>query len=265
MTSIGKWFKTIEIIIAKLTAYRLNFFLQVLGPFLVFFFVKYNLWTAIYQDNYEIILKGFTLNEMIQYHLWVMILGLIGNGYTGWDLSQEIRLGRVSTYLIYPFNLWEFHTASFLAFQVMQILISLFTLSVTSFFGIIEIPSIEILLIGYLYIFFVSLMWFSIQYFTGILAFWVEQTWMIRVLINHIAIFLSGALLPLSFFPESVTALIKYTPFPYMIYVPTQYLMGEQVSLLFGAQVIAAWMLIFLGLNILVWRRGLKLYSGAGM
>ncbi len=48
MTNISKWWITIKISWVKHTAYRLNFFLQIIGPSLVFFFVKYNLWSSIY-------------------------------------------------------------------------------------------------------------------------------------------------------------------------------------------------------------------------
>ena len=90
-----KWLETIKVCWSKYTAYRLNFFLQIIGPGLVFFFIKYNLWNSIYRGDTEIVLGNFTLPEMIQYHVWSMIVGLISIGHTSMNLSEDIRMGRI--------------------------------------------------------------------------------------------------------------------------------------------------------------------------
>ena len=40
------------------------------------------------------------------------------------------------------------------------------------------------------------------QYIIGILAFWLDETWVMRVLVGLIAQFLSGSILPLEFYPS---------------------------------------------------------------
>ena len=80
MVHVLKWWQTIKISWSNHTAYRMNFFLQVIGPALVFFFVKYNLWSSIYADKSVEIIKGYTLSQMIDYHVWAMIVGLLAKG-----------------------------------------------------------------------------------------------------------------------------------------------------------------------------------------
>ena len=81
MTNISKWWITIKISWVKHTAYRLNFFLQIIGPSLVFFFVKYNLWSSIYAGEEDLIIKGFDFQAMIQYHLWAFVVSLVAQGH----------------------------------------------------------------------------------------------------------------------------------------------------------------------------------------
>ena len=82
---------------------------------------------------------------------------------------------------------------------------------------------------------------------------------------NITTTFLSGAVIPLDLFPEALRAVLAYSPFPYMVYYPVKVAMGQlslepQVFL-----ILTAWTLVFAALNVLVWRRGLRLYTGAGM
>ena len=106
-----KWWQTIKISWSNYTAYRMNFFLQIIGPALVFFFVKYNLWSSIYDGDAHMTIKGYNLDQMITYHIWSMIVGLVAQGMSALNLAEDIRMGRISSYLIYPIDFLEYHTA----------------------------------------------------------------------------------------------------------------------------------------------------------
>ena len=265
LNELKKWSETIKISWSKYTAYRLNFFLQIIGPTIVFFIIKYNLWSTIYKSSESEVIANFTLDRMLTYHAWVLITGLLVTSYTSMNLAEDIRMGRISTYLIYPFNFWEFHTASFLGFQTLQLLICTVFLVAMSFLGFLGIPSWYYLFHGLLYSLFVGFFWFVIQYFFGLLAFWLEETWMLRVSFLLISSFLSGAYFPLDVYPEWLLNILNYTPFPYMGYYPVKIFMGEVTSFLPLYLNIACWTL---GVGIvvtLIWKRGLKLYTAAGM
>ena len=266
LINLHKWWSTIKVSWVKYTTYKLNFFLTIIGPSLVFFFVKYNLWSSIYgpAEN-KLMIQGFNFDQMINYHLWAFIISLVASGFASWNLSDDIRLGRISSYLIYPFNFWEFHTASWMGFQVLQIIIAGVTLSSCIFFGVITLPALDLLITGVAFTTFISLFWFTLQYFTGILAFWLEETWILRVILSIIATFLSGAIIPLDLFPDYLVSFLSYTPFPYLSYYPIKIFQGEQVDLFRGIVMISSWTLIMATLNHYVWKRGMKLYTAAGM
>lgn len=265
MSNTAKWIQTMKISWVKTTAYRLNFFLQVIGPALIFFFVKYSLWKTIYDSNPSETIRGYTFSAMITYHIWSFVVSMIGQGHTALNMSQDIRLGRISSYLIYPFNFWEFHTASFLSFQILQILISIVTLSIFLMTGILESISMFNFLLGLGASIYVSLFWYVLQYLTGIIGFWLEETWIIRVSLQVITVFLSGAVFPLDLFPDFWRAILDYTPFPYLTYYPIKVFMGAPVPLLKFAMTLGGWFIIVVFLNVIIWRKGIKNYTAAGM
>ena len=265
MSHTSKWIQTMKISWVKTTAYRLNFFLQVIGPALIFFFVKYSLWKTIYQSSQDEIIQGYTFSAMITYHIWSFVVSMIGQGHTALNMAVDIRMGRISSYLIYPFNFWEFHTASFLSFQVLQVFISIITLGIFLFTGILDSLSPLNFLLGLSASIYVSIFWFVLQYLTGIIGFWLEETWIIRVSLQVVTVFLSGAVFPLDLFPELWRNVLDYTPFPYLTYYPIKIFMGQEVPIFKFIYTLGAWMLFTLVINTIVWRRGIRNYTAAGM
>lgn len=265
MGNLLKWWQTIKISWSNHTAYRMNFFLQVIGPALVFFFVKYNLWSSIYANDHDVVIKGYTFSQMIEYHTWAMIVGLLAKGHSAMNLSEDIRLGRISSYLIYPFNFWEFHTASFLSFQFLQTIIVSFTLFFVWSMGILQMPALEVLINGFFYSFFVSFFWFSLQYLTGLIGFWLEETWILRVILDIMTAFLSGAIIPLELYPKWFLNILEWTPFPYLTFYPVKTFMGQNSDLGFSYIIVSFWICLFCLINHLIWKKGVRLYTAAGM
>lgn len=263
---LDKWWQTMKISWSKITAYKLNFVFVILGPSLVFFFIKYNLWSAIYSVSPDMVIQGYDFDSMVRYQIWVLVVALVGQGHNSMNLAEDIRLGRISSYLIYPFNFWQFHSAHFLAFQVIQLVASGVVVTAVASSGLLSQLSWQALWSGYLFSLYVGFFWFALQYLIGVMAFWLEETWVLRVLLVNVSLFLSGALLPLEIFPPWLVRILQYSPFPYITYVPTKLFMGEydgSIGLALG--VLTMWLGLVLLFTQWVWRRGLKLYTAAGM
>lgn len=266
--SLAKWLQTIQICWTKYTTYRLNFFLQIIGPALVFFFIKYQLWNAIFHgENTQApaTIGNYDFESMITYHGYALVVGLLTQGHAAMNLAEDIRLGRISAYLIYPFNFWEFHTANFIAFQLLQVIITALTLIIFSLTDLLALPSLSMILVAYLYCLFVSCFWFALQFFTGLLGFWLEETWILRVMLQILATFLSGAIIPIDLFPAWGQALLDYTPFPYLSFYPIKVFLGETSHLFKGLVMISLWSFVFIIINQRIWRRGIRHYTAAGM
>ncbi len=265
-TEGAKWKQTLEISWSNLMAYKMNFLLLIVGPTIVFFFVKYNVWTSIYAMDGVDDIRGYNLERMLGYQVWVMIVGFLAQGYMGTRLAEDIRLGRISSYLLYPFEFWKFHTAKFLAFQVLEILVAAVTLGATLLLGLVKLPEWEMLAAGALFSLLVGFFWFAVSYAIGLAAFWLEETWVLRVLFMTVSNFLSGAVLPLEIFPRWIRTLLDYTPFPYVTFVPVKIFMGQATGSLWAASAnVLLWTLLAGLLAGAIWKRGITLYTAAGM
>ncbi len=241
--------------------------MKVIGPMLVFLFIKYSIWSSIYADDPQQLIGGYTLQEMLVYHLWFLVVALMGMAYFGVDLADDIRLGKISSYLIYPFNLWEFHAAKFVALQVIQLGIACLTIGVVYLvLGDFMNPwNTANVIWGLLLSLQVACLWFGIQYITGLLAFWLETTWTLRVILQYLMQFLSGAIIPLELYPDWLVRILNYTPFPYLGFVPVKTYMGAYEEVGFAMIILAFWTGVMVLLATWIWRRGLRLYTAAGM
>lgn len=263
---LQKFWQTVLISLQKHMAYKINFFLMMIGPALVYLFIQYNLWTAVYSLKEGMSIQGYDLHQMLQYNFWVFVVQIVGKGHNSMDLALDIRFGRISAYLLYPFGLWYFQLASFCAFQMIQIVVSMSTMAFFVATGLLEFVSALALLKGLAFAMLVSFTWFNLQFIIGVMGFWLEETWVLRVILMTVTAFLSGAVLPLEIFPEWFVAVLDYTPFPLLTYVPVKYFM-DQAVMGFGLAmaVLLAWNTLILAVGGFVWSRGLRLYTAAGI
>jgi ABC-2 type transport system permease protein len=105
---------------------------------------------------------------------------------------------------------------------------------------------------------------FLLQYAVAMLSFWSERASAIEEVWFSLFIFLSGMLAPLDFYPPIVRNIAEFTPFPYMVYVPAELLLGHDVPLFKAAVVLSGWGVGSFVLNRVLWRQGLKRYSAMG-
>jgi len=260
---MSKWLACMRVVWSNLLVYKINFMLQAFAPLLVFLFIKTSLWTVIYQGHPWAI-AGYSLQQMLTYHLWILVVTLISLGAASQDLSEDIRLGRITAYLLYPFSLFEFHAAGFLARQCVKLAVALLTLlGATALLGM-QAPLgkiIQALTLAFL----AGVFWFALNYLFGLLGFWLEETWTFTVMIQIIAQFFSGAIIPLELYPAWLVRLLALTPFPYLGFVPAKLMMGQDLNFFFALLVLLCWIIAALGLGQVVYQKGLRSYTAAGM
>lgn len=264
-TAPNPWLSTVRLSLSHQMAYKVNFLLLVIAPSLVFFLVKYNFWSSLYILSGKESLQGYSLETMLQYQAYVLLVTLLAQGYNNMALAEDIRLGRISSYLLYPFSFWKFHTGSFAAFQLLQIGTASLTLAVIFITELIPSPSLSSLAAGILLSTLSAVLWFSVQFCLGLLAFWLEETWVLRVMFIITAAFFSGSFLPLEFFPATLREIMIWLPFPYLTYEPVRAFMGTIDSLGRACTIVVVWISVIALIAGIMWRRGVKLYTAAGI
>jgi len=261
-----KWQASLSISLSRSLTYKLNFLSMMTVPVLIFFAIKYSLWSSIYAVNPQQEIQGYTLSRMIEYQFWILIFDLFIRSYFfSQNVSSDIRLGKISSFLIYPFSFLAYQFNLFLSDKVLQFVIALSCLILVLSLGWIDLPSFSRLSKAFALILTVALYWFFIQMIIGFLSFWLDETWSLNVAIRFISAFFSGSILPLDFFPSFLSQILYWTPFPYLVYLPISLLMGEDIDFLRCFVILCCWTFCFFLISKIIWKKGLKLYTAAGI
>lgn len=266
MSFASKFLVTMRICLVQLMAYRLNFLLLVIAPAFVFFVIKFNLWYSLFREHSQQVIMGYDLPRMLEYQALTLVVALLSQSYSNLKLSEDIRLGRISAFLLYPFEFLGFHCAAFFANTLLQLVLCVGLLCGLAELGWLPSLSVEGAFLGMLFGCFSALLWFLLMFMIGLLAFWIEETWVIRVILLVCTSFFSGSLIPLELFPQWLRSLLVYLPFPYLTFLPVKIFSGDpNYSFAPALAMLCLWIGALILLIKLVWRRGIRLYSAAGI
>jgi ABC-2 type transport system permease protein len=183
----------------------------------------------------------------------------------GSGLLKMIKSGEITNYLIKPISSIPFLFFAFVGQTWMSLVYSTFTLIA----GLIILPPLGIInylafIVFCILAFIVSI---SCNLLVGIVSFYVVEAGGIKNMFNHIIRILSGALIPLTLFPEMMRTLTLLSPFPLFAFTPTYVLQNalswRELTQLFAISLFWAIGLFFT--MTYLWKRALKQYEGIGI
>ncbi len=211
---------------------------------------------------------NFSLNSLdfARYFFAVFLARQLTVVWVIFEFEKEVVEGKLSPRLLQPIDPVFHHLAGhiserFARLPFVFLLIGFFFILYPQAFWIPTLPNLLLFILAALLAFALR---FLIQYTLAMLAFWTERATALENFWFLFFLFLSGMIAPLEVFPEAVRNIAMMTPFPYLINFPASILVGLPVDLTRGFLSIIAWFMIFLGANRLLWRAGLKRYSGMG-
>lgn len=186
------------------------------------------LWIAIYDQGGKI--GDYSFKELFTYYLLQIIIYQLATTFISWDIIQEIKDGFFSQYLLKPVSYIKWQFTSNMAFKASEI--------VFTFLGLVLLISIIhkhlILPSSYLNLFHTvflimlsAILSFLLEFIIGITAFWITNTYNFRFLIEILARFFSGSLIPLSLLPKSIFFIGQFLPFQFLTFVPIQVYLGK--------------------------------------
>lgn len=213
------------------------------------------LWKSIYGQSVSISNRTFE-----QMKLYILVSTTIAAFYAYpsiYFLSMDIKHGEVAYSLIRPIDFqlqFIFKNLGIIMTMAVTILpcffICIFLLHVT-----VAFESFFFAVIGT----FIGILTCVLFDFTlGTLCFWTENSWGITFIRQFAIQFLSGAFIPLDFFPGFVKkVLINWLPFSGIIYIPVQFLVNPPALGYFMLRVSIqlGWCIMLLWLGRLLYRR----------
>jgi ABC-2 type transport system permease protein len=183
------------------------------------------------------------------------------------EMDRQVRLGQLSHHLLRPAPLyWKLvgHQLCDNAIRLPVVLaIVLLGLWLFDAWSGIDAERLPLFLLSLV---LAILIHFHLELTIGLTAFWTDQSWAFEDFYIIAFYLLTGFYVPLTMFPDTFQAILAWLPWRYMFGLSAELLVGEHQSTeilwLLGRQVF--WLGVSAGLALLLWRRGLRRFTGAG-
>ncbi|MEK4362120.1 ABC-2 family transporter protein [Paenibacillus sp. FSL M8-0212] len=259
MREISKSVKS-NLIIARQTflnsmVFRTNYIIDIVVD-LIFVLLSIMLWTTIFKDNPS---QNITsLATLITYVGLTKIVAQIDMKFV-WDIQSRILSGEIAIELVRPIKLRTYLFAQELGRYFNNLLIKTIPLYVLIYFLFgIDLPkSFSAVLLFILSIFLSYILLFNLNYITALAAFWITKLFSLSVFKDQTIRLLSGAIVPLWFFPDWLFSITKYLPFAGIVFLPLNIYLGKvsttETIEAFMLQII--WILITTFIGSMMWKK----------
>jgi len=253
----------IRLAFLKFLAYRLRYYTGVLTYtiYVAGFYFRYRALFASSTHGGNLI-GGLTLDEMITY----VAISWIGRSFyfnnIARELSGQIRDGEIAMQLIKPYNLQTVMMFEVVGESIFRLL--LFTLPimivVVPLFGIQGPPDPALYGWSFLSFSLALVIYTQFNFLLGCVAFYTKNIQGVLRAKMVAMDFLTGVLVPFTFFPEWFQTVVSWLPFQGISYIPVTIYLGKRpgAELFAGLAVQLAWSVILYALARLVWNRAVK-------
>ena len=228
-------------------------------------FINYYLWMAIYGSADNAVLGGLDRNEMIVYVFMSYIVASVAMVSISNIVSKDVVKGNIAMTLIKPMD----YRISLIA-QSVGTLVYHFILPGLFVWAGLEIYKVSILKMPFVSIENVALFLISVllsflinvlfDFCFGMIAFFTTYIFGLQMVKTAVLSFLTGQLIPLSFFPEAVQRIFDYLPFSSMLYTPVMIYLGKYSGkmLVFVLMRQTVWVILLYLLGSIIWRQVTK-------
>jgi ABC-2 type transport system permease protein len=207
--------------------FRLGTLVLIAGNIL-YLIVVYFLWKAIYASAGTDIVNGMTFSDTLIYLVLATALFNFMEMYIVWEMGRDIQSGKIALNLLKPM---EYRSYEFWACSGAFVTQFFFTFLPT--FAVVAIVTHGAIHFGWNLLFFViSVIMavsinYSIDFLVGTICLYTESIWGINIMKQVIVMLLSGATVPIAFFPEPLKTIVYYLPFQSIYNAPLTMLLDD--------------------------------------
>lgn len=221
-------------------------------------------WNAVNQSSNQ----SLNITQLTSYFLisrGIAEIAMVNNYNFGRTLQKRIKSGEITNYMIKPVKILPYMCF----YTIGQLGLNLIIALTSIVLGIIISPPASPLSLILFPIFFLTALMISLglNIFMGLISFLTAEASGFKNVFTHITRILSGALVPLTLFPENLRKIVLLTPFPGMIFGPANALKTQEINneVLLNLTVSFAWGAILLLLMIYFWKKLLAKYEAIGI
>lgn len=225
-------------------------------------------WLAIYGDRRQV--GSFTRSDMITYYLVISVAWYVIGGRINAQIARAIKDGTLAHQLLKPYTAlasqvleeqcWKLVSLTLaLPLYLVLVLYFRYDLHLT-----LSLPRLALALVSTLAS---AVIFIILEIILGILAFWTTNTRNFFEVYDLLLILASGELVPISLFPSPLDSALNALPFRFTFSFPVEIFLGklDPAQTAWGLLAQLAWLAILFALARLLWMRGLRRYSAAGM
>ncbi len=241
--------------------FRLSAVVMVTGN-LLYLIVVYFLWKAVYASAGTDIVNGMTFSDTLIYLVLATALFNFMEMYTVWEIGRSIQSGQIVLDLLRPmayrrYLFWAysgtFVTQFFFTFLPTFIVVAAVTHGAIHF-------GIGLLFFVLSVVMSVSIN-YSIDFLVGTICLYTGSIWGINIMKQVIVLLLSGATIPIAFFPEPLRTVVYHLPFQSIYNAPLSILLDgslqpQTVCTTLGTQFL--WCIVMMLLSKLFWKVSLR-------
>ena len=257
-----KYLLTFRLALSNAFMYRGNL-IAGFATYAMFIFVFLYLWRAIYASGG---VEGLTLTQVIWYLCVTEIISFGANTRVYATISDDVKSGAIAYQLLRPYGYIGYQFASAMGPATVNILLfgAVGAALGMAFVGPISGYALWTLFPGVLSLLLGVSLYFFVQMFIGLSAFFIEDPYGINLLFGKF-VFMFGTFLPIEFLPGWLQSFARKMPFSYVSWAPARLLVGYSRELFLSAVPVQIfYLLLFMGLCALMLHLGRRRIQANG-
>jgi ABC-2 type transport system permease protein len=267
------WWTILRIALEERLVYRGDFALGTLMRFLPII-TQIFLWWAVFEsvrNDGGTDIAGYRFENMVAYYLLTMVTRAFSSmpGLAS-GIALQVRNGEIKKFLIQPIDMVGFlllnRIAHKLAYYSVALLPFAFVFFLCRHYFVDGWPDAWTMLAYLLSLIMAFLLGFFLETSIGLISFWFLEVTSLLFVYMLFNFFLSGHMFPLDMLPEPWNQIVDMLPLKYLAYFPAAVFLGKVTGpeLVRGLCAQAAWLIFFIVVARVMFRLGVKRYSGFG-
>lgn len=263
-SKVKRFFSLTKIGIIRALNFRGHFFISIIGQ-LAFLIVIYFLWRSIYAASPTDVVNGMTFMDTLIYLVLANALASVTNTYIIYNIGTDIQSGRIVLDMLKPVPYFFIRFAESSGIMIVQFV----TYLIPSFL-IVYFLSGRAIHLGINLIFFIigiilgAMINFCLNLCFACFTFYTENCWGINIVKECFVGLLSGAVIPIAFFPQWLKNIVNFLPFPAILNAPLQMLLGNNTSFeIYGYYLLLQifWLVVMYFVSQALWHRCTKVLT----
>lgn len=261
-----KYWTILKIGIQESFEYRSEILIYMLA-WSVRFLISIMLFLALFREQNTI--GNYNAQNIVTYFLVIQILTALNFAKTGIQISDDIQSGDFSNFMIKPISYTLYYLILEFSKNIVRFLIALGIFGVIlafydpDFFQIELLERLPLILISCIFAYCIASL---MNMVIGITAFWITNAKRIIFMYFAIMSIFSGMMIPISLFPDWLQKIVFLTPFPYLLHVPAEMILGHESlpEILKNIVIQILFVIAFYGVIQTLYWFGVKKYEAVG-